>query len=151
MILYYGQTSPQRRPCQALVTVSVAISYNKFFACLKCLHSWALSTPLEVVKAKIRDKKSGTCKVLGAFVSCIIFISLTGYIDRPALILCYRICHSFPHPPCSHSHKQILKKPTACSPSAMVCVYVSSYLCCAVHICCTCVANLYVQKQPSAQ
>lgn len=38
-----GQTSPQGRPCQTLVTVSVAISYNNFFACLKCLNSWVVS------------------------------------------------------------------------------------------------------------
>ena len=98
----------------ALMTISVAITYANFYACLKCLYGWIVSIfaflcglvyLVEVVKDKILDKKKGSylaalpgfIKVLEAFVSCIIFISLTGYRDRPVLILCV-IAYAIPFP-----------------------------------------------------
>ncbi|XP_067432735.1 myeloid-associated differentiation marker-like protein 2 [Thunnus thynnus] len=98
----------------ALMTVSVAITYANFYACLKCLYGWivticaflcGLAYLLEVVKDKFVDKKKGSYlaalpgfwKVLEAFVSCMIFISLTGYRDKPALILCV-IAYAIPFP-----------------------------------------------------
>lgn len=97
-----------------LMTVSVAITYTNFYACLKCLYGWIVSIfaflcgfvyALEVVKDKICDRKTGKYlaalpgffKVLEAFVSCMIFISLTGYRDKPALILCV-IAYIIPFP-----------------------------------------------------
>ncbi|KAI3365672.1 hypothetical protein L3Q82_010739, partial [Scortum barcoo] len=97
-----------------LMTVSVAITYANFYACLKCLYGLIVSAfaflcalvyTLEVVKDKFLDKKKGSYlaalpgfwKVLEAFVSCMIFISLTGYRDRPALILCV-IAYAIPFP-----------------------------------------------------
>uniref|UniRef100_A0A8D3C9F1 MARVEL domain-containing protein n=1 Tax=Scophthalmus maximus TaxID=52904 RepID=A0A8D3C9F1_SCOMX len=97
-----------------LMTVSVAITYANFYACLKCLYGLIVSAcaflcafvyTLEVVKDKFLDKKKGTylailpgfLKVMEAFVSCIIFISLTGYRDSPALIMCV-IAYVIPFP-----------------------------------------------------
>lgn len=97
-----------------LMTVSVAITYANFYACLKCLYGWIVSIfaflcglvyTLEVVKDKICDKRKssylaalpGFWKVLEAFVSCMIFISLTGYRDKPVLYLCI-ICYVIPFP-----------------------------------------------------
>ncbi|XP_038592243.1 myeloid-associated differentiation marker-like protein 2 [Micropterus salmoides] len=99
-----------------LMTVSVAISYANFYVCLKlkCLYGIIVSVfaflsamvyTLEVVKDKILDKKKGSYlaalpgfwKVMEAFVSCIIFISLTGYRDKPALIFCV-IAYAIPFP-----------------------------------------------------
>lgn len=99
-----------------LMTVSVAITYANFYACLslKCLYGWIVSAfaflcgfvyTLEVVKDKFMDKKKGSYlaalpgffKVLEAFVSCMIFISLTGYRDKPVLILCI-IAYAIPFP-----------------------------------------------------
>ncbi|XP_034426400.1 myeloid-associated differentiation marker-like protein 2 [Hippoglossus hippoglossus] len=97
-----------------LMTVSVAITYANFYACLKCLYGWIVSVSaslcgfvyaLEVLKDKILDKKKGTYlaalpgffKVMEAFVSCVIFISLTGYRDKPALIVCV-IAYIIPFP-----------------------------------------------------
>ncbi|XP_039991911.1 myeloid-associated differentiation marker-like protein 2 [Xiphias gladius] len=97
-----------------LMTISVAITYANFYACLKCLYRLIVSISaflcgfvytLEVVKDKILDKKKGSYlaalpgffKVLEAFVSCIIFISLTGYRDKPVLILCI-IAYAIPFP-----------------------------------------------------
>ncbi|KAL6095143.1 uncharacterized protein ACO6RY_16404 [Pungitius sinensis] len=97
-----------------LMTVSVAITYANFYACLKCLYGWivtifaflcALVYTLEVVKDKFLDKKKGSYlaaapgfwKVMEAFVSCMIFISLTGYRDKPALILCV-VAYAIPFP-----------------------------------------------------
>uniref|UniRef100_A0A3Q1FH65 Myeloid-associated differentiation marker-like protein 2 n=2 Tax=Acanthochromis polyacanthus TaxID=80966 RepID=A0A3Q1FH65_9TELE len=97
-----------------LMTVSVAITYANFYACLGCLYGWIVTIfaflcglvyALEVVKDKILDKKKGSYlaalpgfwKVLEAFVSCMIFISLTGYRDSLALILCV-IAYIIPFP-----------------------------------------------------
>ncbi|XP_028287784.1 myeloid-associated differentiation marker-like protein 2 [Parambassis ranga] len=97
-----------------LMTVSVAITYGNFYACLKCLYGWivtifasltALLYTLEVLKDKFMDKKKGSYlaalpgfwKVMEAFVSCMIFISLTGYRDKPALIVCV-IAYIIPFP-----------------------------------------------------
>ncbi|XP_023266985.1 myeloid-associated differentiation marker-like protein 2 [Seriola lalandi dorsalis] len=99
-----------------LMTVSVAIIYANFYACLKlaCLYGWIVSIfaflcgmvyTFEVVKDKILDKKEGKYlaalpgffKVLEAFISCMIFISLTGYRDKPALIICV-IAYIIPFP-----------------------------------------------------
>ncbi|XP_049419038.1 myeloid-associated differentiation marker-like protein 2 [Epinephelus fuscoguttatus] len=97
-----------------LMTVSVAITYANFYACLKCPYGWIVSIfailcglvyTLEVVKDKFLEKKKGSYlaalpgfwKVMEAFVSCIIFISLTGYRDKPALILCV-IAYIIPFP-----------------------------------------------------
>nr|XP_019938404.1 PREDICTED: myeloid-associated differentiation marker-like protein 2 [Paralichthys olivaceus] len=97
-----------------LMTVSVAITYANFYACLKCLYGWIVSVfaflccfvyTLEVIKDKILDKKKGSYlailpgffKVMEAFVSCMIFISLTGYSNKPALIACI-IAYAIPFP-----------------------------------------------------
>ncbi|KAG8009141.1 Myeloid-associated differentiation marker-like protein 2 [Nibea albiflora] len=97
-----------------LMTVSVAITYANFYACLKCLYGWIVTIfailcglvyTLEVVKDKICDRRKssylaalpGFWKVLEAFVSCMIFISLTGYRERPILIVCV-ICYIIPFP-----------------------------------------------------
>ncbi|XP_042363465.1 myeloid-associated differentiation marker-like protein 2 [Plectropomus leopardus] len=97
-----------------LMTVSVAITYANFYACLKCPYGWVVSIfaflcgllyTLEVVKDKFMDKKKGSYlaalpgfwKVMEAFVSCMIFISLTGYRDKPALILCV-VAYIIPFP-----------------------------------------------------
>ncbi|KAM7370901.1 hypothetical protein PAMP_010411 [Pampus punctatissimus] len=99
-----------------LMTVSVAITYANFYACLSmdCLYGWIVSIfaflcglvyILEVVKDKILDKKKGSYlaalpgfwKVLEAFVSCMIFVSLTGYRDSIALILCV-VAYVIPFP-----------------------------------------------------
>lgn len=88
-----------------LMTISVAIIYGNFYACRTCVYGWIVTVfaflvglvyALEVLKDKCLDKKKasylaalpGFWKVMEAFVSCIIFISLTGYRDKPALILC---------------------------------------------------------------
>ncbi|XP_034563594.1 myeloid-associated differentiation marker-like protein 2 [Notolabrus celidotus] len=98
----------------SLMTVSVAIFYANFYACLKCLYGLIVSVfaivcgilyVLEVVKDKFLDKKKGSylaalpgfCKVLEAFVSCMIFISLSGYRDQTVLILCV-IAYAIPFP-----------------------------------------------------
>ncbi|XP_017273846.1 myeloid-associated differentiation marker-like protein 2 [Kryptolebias marmoratus] len=98
----------------SLMTVSVAITYANFYACLKCLYGWivslfaflcALLYVLEVLKDKFLDKKKGSYlaalpgfwKVLEAFVSCMIFVSLTGYRDKPALVFCV-IAYIVPFP-----------------------------------------------------
>lgn len=97
-----------------LMTVSVAITYANFYACLTCIYGLIVSLfafltgfvyTLEVIKDKFMDKKTGSylaalpgfLKVMEAFVSCIIFISLTGYRDRPVLILCV-IAYAIPFP-----------------------------------------------------
>uniref|UniRef100_UPI0037E91344 myeloid-associated differentiation marker-like protein 2 n=1 Tax=Semicossyphus pulcher TaxID=241346 RepID=UPI0037E91344 len=98
----------------SLMTVSVAIFYANFYACLKCLYGIIVSVfallcgllyVLEVVKDKFLDGKTGSylaalpgfVKVLEAFVSCMIFISLSGYRDRVVLILCV-IAYAIPFP-----------------------------------------------------
>ncbi|CAJ1080924.1 myeloid-associated differentiation marker-like protein 2 [Xyrichtys novacula] len=98
----------------SLMTVSVAIFYANFYACLKCLYGLIVSVfallcailyVLEVVKDKFLDKKQGSYlaalpgfwKVLEAFVSCMIFISLSGYRDKVALIFCV-IAYVIPFP-----------------------------------------------------
>lgn len=97
-----------------LMTVSVAVTYANFYACLKCIYGTIVSIfafltgfvyTLEVIKDKFMDKKKGSylaalpgfLKVMEAFVSCMIFISLTGYRDRPVLILCI-IAYAIPFP-----------------------------------------------------
>ncbi|XP_041672042.1 myeloid-associated differentiation marker-like protein 2 [Cheilinus undulatus] len=98
----------------SLMTVSVAIFYGNFYGCLKCLYGLivtvfaivcAILYVLEVVKDKILDRKKGSYlaalpgfwKVLEAFVSCMIFISLSGYRDRFILILCV-VAYVIPFP-----------------------------------------------------
>ncbi|KAM3592267.1 uncharacterized protein V6R79_015783 [Siganus canaliculatus] len=98
----------------ALMTVSVAIIYFNFYACLQCIFGIIVSIfallcgiayILEVIKDKCIDKKTGSYlaalpgfwKVLEAFVSCIIFISLTGYRDHFFLVLCV-IAYIIPFP-----------------------------------------------------
>ncbi|KAM6964070.1 myeloid-associated differentiation marker-like protein 2 [Tautogolabrus adspersus] len=98
----------------SLMTVSVAIFYANFYACLKCLYGLIVSVfaivcavlyVLEVVKDKLLDKKKGSYlaalpgfwKVLEAFVSCMIFISLSGYRDKIALIMCV-VAYAIPFP-----------------------------------------------------
>uniref|UniRef100_H2LS49 MARVEL domain-containing protein n=2 Tax=Oryzias latipes TaxID=8090 RepID=H2LS49_ORYLA len=97
-----------------LMTVSVAITYANFYICKTCLYNWIVTVfaflsgfvyTLEVVKDKFFDKKKGSYlaalpgfwKVMEAFVSCMIFVSLTGYKDSPALILCI-IAYIIPFP-----------------------------------------------------
>lgn len=81
---------------------------------MKCLYGLIVSLfafltafvyVLEVVKDKILDRRKGTYlaalpgffKCTDAFVSCIIFMSLTGYRDKSALILCV-IAYIIPFP-----------------------------------------------------
>ncbi|KAM9426088.1 myeloid-associated differentiation marker-like protein 2 [Pholidichthys leucotaenia] len=97
-----------------LMTVCVAIFYGNFYVCWKCLYGWIVTLfaaltgfvyILEVVKDKCCDKKKGSYlaalpgfwKVMEAFVSCMIFVSLTGYRDKPALIVCV-IAYIIPFP-----------------------------------------------------
>ncbi|XP_071763410.1 myeloid-associated differentiation marker-like protein 2 [Centroberyx gerrardi] len=97
-----------------LMTLTVAITYANFYACSKCFYAWLVSLfaflcgvvyAMEVVKDKILDGKKGSYlaalpgfwKVMEAFVTCIIFISLTGYHDRPVLILCI-VAYIIPFP-----------------------------------------------------
>lgn len=97
-----------------LMTLSVAVTYANFYACGTCFYAWAVSVlaflcgmvyAIEVVKDKILDRKKGSYlsalpgfwKVMEAFVSCIIFISLTGYHGKPALILCI-VAYVIPFP-----------------------------------------------------
>ncbi|CAN9509111.1 unnamed protein product [Ophioblennius macclurei] len=97
-----------------LMTVSVALVYANFYICLTCVYDWIVSAfaflcglvyVAEVFKDKILDKKKGSYlaalpgfwKVLEAFVSCMIFISLTGYRDKPVLFLCI-IAYVIPFP-----------------------------------------------------
>ncbi|KAK2820283.1 hypothetical protein Q5P01_023242 [Channa striata] len=97
-----------------LMTVSVAIIYANFYACRTCIYGWLVSVfafvsgfvyTLEVIKDKFLDKKTGSylaalpgfLKVLEAFVSCIIFVSLTGYRNQFALILCV-VAYAIPFP-----------------------------------------------------
>ncbi|XP_056286350.1 myeloid-associated differentiation marker-like protein 2 [Pseudoliparis swirei] len=97
-----------------LMTVSIAITYANFYACLTCLYGLIVSIfaflcgfvyTLEVVKDKLLDKRKGSYlaalpgfwKVMEAFVSCMILISLTGYTDKPVLILCV-IAYAIPFP-----------------------------------------------------
>lgn len=97
-----------------LMTASVAVTYANFYACLKCVYGLIVSLfafltafvyVLEVVKDKILDRRKGTYlaalpgffKCTDAFASCIIFMSLTGYRDKPALILCV-IAYIIPFP-----------------------------------------------------
>ncbi|XP_029484619.1 myeloid-associated differentiation marker-like protein 2 [Oncorhynchus nerka] len=98
----------------ALMTASVFVMYANFYICKKCLYSIVIAFLallcgvayiLEVVKDKFMDKKKGSYlaalpgfwKVLEAFVSCIIFISLTGYDGKPALIMCI-VAYVIPFP-----------------------------------------------------
>uniref|UniRef100_A0A667XDC2 MARVEL domain-containing protein n=1 Tax=Myripristis murdjan TaxID=586833 RepID=A0A667XDC2_9TELE len=98
----------------SLMTLSVAIIYANFYACKKCIYAWVVSAfaflsavvyIIEVLKDKLLDKKKGSYlaalpgfwKVLEAFVSCIIFISLSGYHGKPALIMCV-IAYIIPFP-----------------------------------------------------
>ncbi|KAM4624499.1 myeloid-associated differentiation marker-like protein 2 [Polymixia lowei] len=98
----------------SLMTLSVAITYANFYICRSCVYAWVVSILaflcavvyiLEVIKDKFLDRKKGSYlaalpgfwKVLEAFVSCIIFISLTGYRGRPALIMCV-VAYIIPFP-----------------------------------------------------
>ncbi|XP_074518769.1 myeloid-associated differentiation marker-like protein 2 [Halichoeres trimaculatus] len=98
----------------SLMTISVAIFYANFYASLKNLFGLIVSVlailcgilyALEVVKDKFLDKKQGSYlaalpgfwKVLEAFVSCMIFISLSGYRDHTVLILCV-VAYAIPFP-----------------------------------------------------
>ncbi|XP_056153594.1 myeloid-associated differentiation marker-like protein 2 [Lampris incognitus] len=98
----------------ALMTLSVAVTYANFYACSKCFFAWVVSAfailcgvvyVIEVVKDKILDGKKGVYlaalpgfwKVTEAFVSCIIFISLSGYHGKPMLIMCV-VAYIIPFP-----------------------------------------------------
>lgn len=98
----------------SLMTISVAIFYANFYASLKNLLGLIVSVlailcgilyAVEVVKDKFLDKKQGSYlaalpgfwKVLEAFVSCMIFISLSGYRDQIVLILCV-VAYAIPFP-----------------------------------------------------
>ncbi|KAM6951150.1 myeloid-associated differentiation marker-like protein 2 [Aplochiton taeniatus] len=98
----------------ALMTLSVLVMYANFYACRRCFFSWVVSIlaglcgaayALEVVKDKLLDRKQGSYlaalpgfwKVLEAFVSCVIFVCLTGYHDKPLLYLCI-VAYAVPFP-----------------------------------------------------
>ncbi|XP_036378394.1 myeloid-associated differentiation marker-like protein 2 [Megalops cyprinoides] len=86
-----------------LMVFSTAVIYPVFYACSRCYLSWVISViswliliayAIEAVKGKMSKKGSylsilpGFIKVLEAFVTCIIFISLTGYVGKPGLYWC---------------------------------------------------------------
>lgn len=98
----------------ALMTCSVFLMYANFYLCWTCVYSWVVSAfaflcgaahAAEVVKDKFLDRKTGSYlaalpgfwKVLEAFVTCVIFISLTGYHSQPALVWCV-VCYVVPFP-----------------------------------------------------
>lgn len=98
----------------SLMTLSIFVVYANFYACRVCFYSWVVSGfallcgvlyTLEVIKDKFLDGKTGSYlaalpgfwKVLEAFVSCIIFVSVTGYDGKPALILCL-VAYIIPFP-----------------------------------------------------
>ncbi|XP_061564359.1 myeloid-associated differentiation marker-like protein 2 [Cololabis saira] len=98
----------------SLMTVCVAITYANFYLCKTCILGWvvsilaflcAIAYIIEVLKDKCMDKKKavylaalpGFWKVMEAFVSCMIFVSLTGYRDKPALIACV-VAYAIPFP-----------------------------------------------------
>lgn len=97
-----------------LMTVSVAITFANFYLCLTCVYGWIVTIcavlcgvvyTLEVIKDKCLDGKKGSYlaalpgfwKVLEAFVSCMIFVSLTNYRDKPVVIFCV-ILYIIPFP-----------------------------------------------------
>ncbi|KAJ0060227.1 hypothetical protein NL108_004085 [Boleophthalmus pectinirostris] len=98
----------------ALMTVTVAITYVNFYFCFTCIHGIIVSIfailsgllySLEVIKDKFIDKKKGSYlaalpgffKVMEAFVSCMIYVSLSGYRDKPMVIVCV-ILYIIPFP-----------------------------------------------------
>ncbi|XP_013863550.1 myeloid-associated differentiation marker-like protein 2 [Austrofundulus limnaeus] len=98
----------------SLMTISSAITYANFYACSSCIYGWIVSVfaflcgflyLLEVVKDKCLDKKTGVYlsalpgfwKVLEAFVSCMLFVSITGYRNSVALTFCL-IAYIIPFP-----------------------------------------------------
>uniref|UniRef100_A0A3B3ZP73 MARVEL domain-containing protein n=2 Tax=Periophthalmus magnuspinnatus TaxID=409849 RepID=A0A3B3ZP73_9GOBI len=98
----------------ALMTVTVAVTYVNFYFCLTCIHGiivsvfailCALLYTLEVIKDKFIDRKKGSYlaalpgffKVMEAFVSCMIYVSLSGYRDKPMVIVCV-VLYSIPFP-----------------------------------------------------
>ena len=89
----------------SLTTCTCAICYCTFYLCLKCLWDWLVAVLaivccalyiFEFVKDKLDSTRSvkylaalpGIFKILEAYVSCLIFISLMGYQGQPGLIWC---------------------------------------------------------------
>ncbi|XP_061080199.1 myeloid-associated differentiation marker-like protein 2 [Conger conger] len=86
-----------------LMVFSTAIIYPVFYICSRCFLAVAITIVTlvclivyiaDAVKSKCATKGSYLCilpgfiKVLEAFVTCMIFISLTGYVGKPALYWC---------------------------------------------------------------
>ncbi|XP_076154938.1 myeloid-associated differentiation marker-like protein 2 [Alosa pseudoharengus] len=89
----------------SLTTCTVAICYCVFYVCLVCVWDWLVAVLAilccalyitEFVRDKCDSTRSvkylaalpGTFKILEAYASCIIYISLTGYHTQVPLILC---------------------------------------------------------------
>uniref|UniRef100_A0A8C9SC35 MARVEL domain-containing protein n=1 Tax=Scleropages formosus TaxID=113540 RepID=A0A8C9SC35_SCLFO len=86
-----------------IMVFSASVIYPVFYACLHCFVSILASITsclcfiayaVEAVRGKLSIKGSylsimpGFFKVLEAYVTCIIFISLTGYVGKPGLYWC---------------------------------------------------------------
>lgn len=98
----------------SLTTTTVAICYCVFYVCLTCLWDWLVAFLaivccvlyiIELVRDKMDSSRSvkylaalpGTFKILEAYNSCIIFISLIGYHGQPPLIYCV-VAYIIPFP-----------------------------------------------------
>ncbi|KAL2078459.1 hypothetical protein ACEWY4_026144 [Coilia grayii] len=98
----------------ALTTTTCALCYCIFYVCLKCVWDWLVALLaivvcvlyiVEFVKDKLDFTRSvkylaalpGIFKILEAYVSCLIFISLMGYQGQPALIWCV-VAYIIPFP-----------------------------------------------------
>ncbi|KAL4617899.1 myeloid-associated differentiation marker-like protein 2 [Arapaima gigas] len=86
-----------------MMVFSASVIYPVFYACFDCFVSilatiasclCCIAYAVEAVRGKLSVKGSylsimpGFFKVLEAFVTCIIFISLAGYVGKPALYWC---------------------------------------------------------------
>ncbi|XP_063077247.1 myeloid-associated differentiation marker-like protein 2 [Engraulis encrasicolus] len=98
----------------ALTTTTCALCYCIFYVCLKCLWDWLVAVlailvavlyVLELVKDKLDSTRSvkylaalpGIFKILEAYVSCLIFVSVMGYQTEAALIFCL-VAYIIPFP-----------------------------------------------------
>ncbi|XP_030626080.1 myeloid-associated differentiation marker-like protein 2 [Chanos chanos] len=98
----------------ALTTFACTVSFAVFYVCLTCVWGLVVSVLsalccllycVEAVRDKMNPTRSasyvaappGFLKILEAFVSCIIFVSLTGYVNKPALQWCI-VAYVIPFP-----------------------------------------------------
>ncbi|XP_066546323.1 myeloid-associated differentiation marker-like protein 2 [Amia ocellicauda] len=94
----------------AIMLLSASVLYAVFYTCSKCVLSLVttcvsflcfITYTIEAVMAKMdggggyMSTMPGFLKVLESFISCIIFISLTGYYGKPGMEWCivvYAVC-----------------------------------------------------------